>query len=300
MSVAAGSTTALGGSRTPSATAFVPVALMIGVAIASYLFLQGAIAAPGFRVPHFLALAGLLFTAGFMSGLAGFAFSAIGSLSLLLLPPILGVPLLQGLSAVNQLLSLRQLRDQMPRTAAEWWPAGPGPCIAGGLLFVPLGVWVLNNLPAAKLMLVFGVLLTLYSLYSLVKPAHLRIERFDSALSGVVVGAIGGTIGGFTAFPGMAVVVWTGLRDLPKAATRAIVQPFILTLQIVSLGTNIALHPHNFGVRFWALFLATIPVVLPGTTAGVSMYHRISENNFKRFCFVLLLIAGAGLILKAL
>jgi uncharacterized membrane protein YfcA len=300
MSAVAGSTTALGGSRTAPATALVPVALMTGVALVLYLFLQPAIAAPGFRVPHFFGLAGILFAAGFMSGLAGFAFSAVGSLSLLLLPPILGVPLLQGLSAVNQLLSLRHLRDQMPRTAGEWWPAGPGPCILGGLVSVPLGVWVLNNLPAVKLMLLFGVMLTLYSLYSLVKPAHLRIERFDGAVSGVVVGAIGGTIGGFTAFPGMAVVVWTGLRDLSKAATRAIVQPFILTLQIVSLGTNIALHPHNFGVRFWALFLATIPVVLPGTIAGVTLYHRISETNFKRSCFVLLLIAGAGLILKAL
>jgi uncharacterized protein len=299
MTTVAGSHSTLGVGRPASAKALVPVA-MIAVATTLYLLLHAAIAAPGFKLPNFLELAAILFTAGFMSGLTGFAFSSIGAASLLLLPPILAVPLLQGLSAVNQMLSVGQLRNQMPRNRAEWWPNGPGPCIAGGLLSVPLGVWVLNNLPAAKLMLLFGAMLVLYALYSLLKPAHIRMKHFGGAGSGFVVGAIGGVIGGFTAFPGMAVVIWAGLRDLSKTATRAIVQPFILTLQIVSLGTNIVLHPHNFGLRFWTLLLVTIPVVLPGTIAGVLTYHRISEVNFRRFCFVLLLIAGAGLILKAL
>ena len=172
--------------------------------------------------------------------------------------------------------------------------------IFGGLLGVPVGIWVLNNLPAKNLMLILGGMLTLYALYSLLKPAELKLENCNGAKSGLLVGALGGVIGGFTAFPGMTVVVWTGLRDLPKAATRTIVQPFILSLQIVSLITNGILHPHNFGVRFWTLLAMTIPVVLPGTLGGVLTYRRISEVNFKRFCFVLLLTAGAGLMLKAL
>ena len=55
------------------------------------------------------ALMAILFSAGVMSGLSGFGFSAIGALSLLLLKPTLAVPLLMALSTINQLLSLEQL-----------------------------------------------------------------------------------------------------------------------------------------------------------------------------------------------
>ena len=81
----------------------------------------------------------------------------------------------------------------------------------------------------------------------------MTIKGFDGAKSGIVVGFLGGTIGGFTAFPGAAVVVWTGLRNLSKRLTRSIVQPYILVLQIVSLGTNAYLHPEISASRFWIL-----------------------------------------------
>ena len=95
-------------------------------------------------------------------------------------------------------------------------------------------------------------------------------------------------------------VVWTGLRNLSKAQSRAIVQPFILILQILSLVTNGMQHPKNFGMPFWILLTLMIPVVLPGTLTGVWLYHRVSELDFKRACFILLGIAGVGLLIKAL
>jgi uncharacterized membrane protein YfcA len=98
----------------------------------------------------------------------------------------------------------------------------------------------------------------------------------------------------------LTVVVWTGLRNLSKTQSRAIVQPFILTLQILSLVSNGMQHPKNFGMPFWTLLALMIPVVLPGTLTGVWLYHRVSELNFKRACFILLGIAGVGLLIKAL
>src|ERR1700676_5770224 len=88
----------------PTLKSFLVPLLLIGVAILLYLKLGTVVAAPGFTLSHFLAVAGILFLAGFMSGLTGFAFSAIGGAILVFIPPLLGVPLLQGLSAVNQML----------------------------------------------------------------------------------------------------------------------------------------------------------------------------------------------------
>jgi uncharacterized membrane protein YfcA len=165
---------------------------------------------------------------------------------------------------------------------------------------IPVGIWLLNHLPAARLMVIFGVLLTAYSIYSLWKPTGLKIHGWDGWRSGTAVGAIGGAVGGFTAFPGSAVVVWTGLRFLPKATVRSIVQPFILALQILSLVINASLHPEVFGAQYWKLLAWTLPAVLPGTMAGVMVYRRISDVDFRRVCFILLGVSGVGLLVKAL
>ncbi len=74
-------------------------------------------------------------------------------------------------------------------------------------------------------------------------------------------------------------VVWTGLRDLPKARNRAIVQPYIIMSQIYSLGLIAWLHPDYLSHRFWLLLLITLPAVLPGTFGGVLIYRRISDVN---------------------
>ena len=253
----------------------------------------------GFHLWQLCLIAVILCVSGLMSGLSGFGFSAVGSSCLLLLPPKLAVPLLMALSTANQFMSLGQLRQDMPKSWAEAWPEGSAPYICGGVIGVPIGIWLLNHLPAPKLMLVFGVILTFYSVYSLVKPAHAETKGAGAA-SGIAVGFIGGTVGGFTAFPGAAVVVWTGLRNLPKRATRAIVQPYILVLQMVSLATNAYAHPDIFGRRFWLLLAITMPVVLPGTIGGVLLYKRISDVNFKRISFILLGLSGVGLLVKVL
>ena len=188
----------------------------------------------------------------------------------------------------------------MPKTWKETWPSGYGPYVLGGVLGVPIGIWLLNHLPAAKLMLAFGVILTVYSVYSLLKPPGLKMKGSGGAATGMTVGFIGGTVGGFTAFPGGAVVVWTGLRNISKGLTRSIVQPYILALQLVSLATDAYAHPSVFGRRFWILLVILAPIVLPGTTSGVLLYRRISDMNFKRVSYILLGLSGAVLLAKAL
>ena len=253
----------------------------------------------GFWLWQLVLVLSILFVSGLMSGLSGFGFSAVGSACLLLIPPTLAVPLLMALSTANQFMSIGQLREDMPKSWKEAWPQGPGPYILGGVVGAPIGIWLLNHLPAFALMLAFGIILTAYSIYSLIKPAG-RSRGHSGAVAGVIVGFIGGVFGGFTAFPGAAVVVWTGLRNLPKHLTRSIVQPYILALQVLSLLTNALMHPSVFGARFWILLAVTIPVVLPGTIGGVMLYKRVSDMNFRRVSFLLLGLSGAGLLIKVL
>jgi uncharacterized membrane protein YfcA len=161
-----------------------------------------------------------------------------------------------------------------------------------------IGIWMLGHLPARQLMTVFGSVLVLYCLYSLFRPAGARLRGFDGPVTGTIVGFIGGAFGGFTAFPGAAVVVWAGLRDLPTVQSRAIVQPYIIMSQLFSLGLIALKQPQWLSGHYLALLLWTLPVVLPGTFCGVTLYRRISDVNFRRISFILLGVSGAALLIK--
>ena len=270
-----------------------------GIALVVLLLPNTPQVAAGFSTHEIVWIELILLVSGLMSGLSGFGFSAVGAACLLLIPPTIEVPLLQALSTGNQLLSVGQLREDMPRSFDELI-AGPGPCILGGLVGVPIGTWLLHNLPAQRLMMMFGGLLVGYAFYSIVKADGTRLRRFVGPAAGAGVGCIGGLIGGFTAFPGAAVVVWTGLQNLNKKRNRAIVQPYILVLQIFALANNAWSHSEVFGTRMWILLAVTLPVVLSGTLLGVRLYRRISDVNFKRISYFLLGVSGAVLLVKTL
>jgi len=251
-----------------------------------------------FSLATVLALVCILGASALMSGLSGFGFSAIGALCLWLLPPKLGVPLLMSLSAANQLMSLGQLKADL-RPLREWWPDGPAPYLAGGFIGVPVGLAILHSLPTSSLMAIFGGFLIIYATYSMLKPESLHICTKSSWLASSLVGLAGGVIGGFTAFPGATVVVWSGLRRLPKRESRSIVQPYILGMQLVSLAMLAVKHPETFDRTYWTLLVITVPIVLPCTLLGVNLYKSLSDVNFRRVTFMLLGTSGLGLLIKA-
>jgi hypothetical protein len=62
----------------PTYRALIPVAL-IGLALLLFLTLDTTVLGPAFTMWRFLALAAILFLSGMMTGMTGFAFSAIGA-----------------------------------------------------------------------------------------------------------------------------------------------------------------------------------------------------------------------------
>jgi uncharacterized membrane protein YfcA len=60
----------------------------------------------------------------------------------------------------------------------------------------------LYGLPAKQIKIILGGLIALYALYMMLKPAGARFVEYKGWKTGAVVGALGGMIGGFTAFPG--------------------------------------------------------------------------------------------------
>jgi uncharacterized membrane protein YfcA len=269
------------------------VLLRNGSAFVSTLHIGG-----GFTPAVAGAIAVVLFLAGVVSGLSGFAFSAVAACVLWLLPPLQAVPLIMLLSACNQLLSLGSLRKEVVlRGTAE--REGALAYIAGGLVGAPIGLGLLQTLPPRTFAGGLGLFLIVYSVLFLLKPHRLRI-KVSGWKPAVAVGAAGGIIGGFAAFPGSMPVLYLGLRGVSKANTRGITQPYILALQLISLGILALTHSAIFNSQFWLLWVLTLPAVLLGSSAGVALYRRISEVNFRRAVLILLIVSGVSLLAKTL
>lgn len=235
-------------------------------------------------------------SAALIGGISGFGFPAIGAISLTFMPSTTVVPLLMVLSVANQLLSLST--EVKVKPLKQWWPDGPAPYLAGGLMGVPLGLWMLNTVPDEWLMLAFGAFLMAYAVY-----VHLFTKKplFPGPVSwwsALAIGSAGGLIGGFSAFPSAAVVIWTGMKGMPKGETRGILQPYILTMQLFSL-ICLAIHsPKVFSDTFWILLAIMLPIVIPCTLTGISIYRRLSDLNFKKVAVIILGVAGIGIFVK--
>lgn len=234
--------------------------------------------------------------AALIGGISGFGFPAIGAISLTFMPSTTVVPLLMVLSVANQVLSLST--EVKVKPLAQWWPDGPGPYLAGGLIGVPVGLWILNTLPDEWLMLAFGAFLMAYALYVRRYAKKALFPGPVSWFSAMGVGAAGGLIGGFSAFPSAAVVIWTGMKGMPKGETRGILQPYILTMQFFAL-ICLAIHsPEVFSETFWILLAIMLPIVVPCTLTGISIYKRLSDINFKKVAVAILGVAGLGIFVK--
>jgi uncharacterized protein len=249
-----------------------------------------------------IALATIYTTAAVFSGLSGFGFSAIGCLSLIVLPPQVGIAMLMCLSLVTQASSFGSLRRELQRNTGSW-RSGQGvlPYLAGGTMGMPFGLAILAFVGARSLNVALGALLIGYSVWSLAKPTDLRLKAGKpQAKRSFFIGVMGGIVGGFSAFPGSALVVWNGLLGVGKEEGRALTQPFILWMQVVGLTILLATRPQTFSTSFLSLFATVLPVVLIGTAIGVAIYRKTGDVGYRRVTFAALGVSGLGLVAKVM
>jgi uncharacterized membrane protein YfcA len=250
-------------------------------------------------VPSLAALLVIYAVAAILSGLSGFGFSAIGCLSFAVLPPELAVAMLMGLSLLTQAFGAATLWSDLRRYMTPWSRHdGVMPYFAGGVVGLPLGLALLSGLATRELKLGLGLMLIGYSTWSLLRRAVPGAHREPSAARSFWVGAAGGVVGGFSAFPGSALVVWNALAGVGKEQGRALTQAFILSMQVVGLALLLARHPGLFGLGFWRLFVAAAPLALLGNRLGITIYRRTGDISYRRITLLALGSAGFGLLVQ--
>ena len=240
-------------------------------------------------VTAFLVLSAGVFAGALVSGLAGFAFSAVaGAILLHLFPPIEAVPLMMACSLVVQAVSLVKLRHTVQ------WRSSPILIAAGAVGVLP-ALYVLHHLDAGVFKIGFGLFLAAYAVCMLFRPAGVYLQATHGRLRDAVVGFGGGLIGGLTAMPGALPVIWCDLRGLPKDQQRGLVQPYIVAMQVFALALMLARN----GISTQALWNLTVslPALLAGAAIGILLFGKVDDVVFRRIVLAILLVAGLSLIL---
>ncbi len=229
------------------------------------------------------------FMAALVAGLAGFAFGLVAAAAWLhILTPLQTASLIIAFGLIVQGVAVWKLRR-----ALQWsrlWPF-----LIGGAIGVPIGVAMLRWANPDTMRGSVGVLLILYSIHGLVRPAMKPIDG-GGAPADAGVGVLNGILGGATGLAGIIVTVWCGLRGWPRDAQRAVFQPIgvsVFAMSAVVLGASGSVDAETI-----RLFAIGLPILLAGTWLGLRLYGRLDEAGFRKVVLALLLVSGAALVIS--
>lgn len=236
-----------------------------------------------------LLISAAIFTGAVVSGLVGFAFSAVaGAVLLHVLPPVEAVPLMMACSMVTQAVSLVSLRRSVK------WSGSPTLIVAGLIGVVP-ALYLLRHADPHIFRVGFGIFLVGYAGWMLLRPAAEWSGEAACRLRAAMVGFGGGLVGGLTAMPGALPTIWCDRRGMPKDQQRGLVQPYVTVLQAFALMLLIA--QNSISAKTLLGLTVCLPALAAGAALGVVMFHRIGDAFFRSAVLVVLLFAGTMLVL---
>ncbi len=228
--------------------------------------------------------------AGFVQGLSGFAFGLVAwAVWAWALDPALAGPLVVFGSLVGQAMAIPQLRlNSLPFAL---------PFVVGGLLGVPLGIWLLPMLDARLFKGGLGVLLVVWCPLMLFANKLPQIS-FGGRMADALAGGIGGVMGGIGGLTGPVPTLWCTLRGWDRHQARGVFQVFNLVMH----ATTFAGYLITGAVTAEAgrLFLVVVPAMLLPALLGARLYSHVSDAQFRRLVLGLLTVSGLTLLTNLL
>jgi uncharacterized membrane protein YfcA len=225
-----------------------------------------------------------IFAGALVSGLMGFAFSAVaGAVLLHVMAPTEAVPLMMACSIITQSVSLFALRRSI-----QW--RGSAGLIAGGAVGLLPALWLLYHVDTQVFRIGFGAFLIGYAAWMLLRPANGNLRGVAGRVRDVVVGFGGGLVGGLTAMPGAIPTIWCDMRGMPKDQQRGLVQPYIAAMQVLALA--LLLSRHTLSTEALLNVTLTLPALAGGAVLGIVLFRRVSDRSFRSVVLGVLAVSG--------
>lgn len=243
----------------------------------------------GFLAALFLgALAG-----GFVNGLAGFgtALFALG-FWLHILPAPQAVAIAVVMSVASGLQGVWIVRRDIRRN-----PGRLGRFLIPALAGIPLGLAFLSIVSAEMLRIGLAGFMLLYGGFFLIRRSLPQFDR-HTPVADMAIGLAGGILGGAASLSGALPSMWCTLRPWSKGETRAVLQPYnviVLTVAAIALAWN-----GFYTGQTLALVGLSLPATMIGAQAGVAVFRRLSDDQFRFVLIVLMFLSGLILALREL
>ncbi|MFC4963010.1 sulfite exporter TauE/SafE family protein [Alcaligenes sp. GCM10023179] len=228
--------------------------------------------------------------AGFVQGLSGFAFGMVAmSCWAWFLEPQLAAVLAVCGAWTGQMIAA------FTRRRTSYWQILL-PFLAGGLIGVPLGTYLLPFLDAAVFKAFLGTLMVIWCPIMLMSSrlGHVRVR---SRLANAVSGLIGGIMGGLGGMTGVIPTLWTTMTGLTKDEQRAVIQNFNLATLSVTLLAYIA-SGSILPSMLPSIGLVMLAVLIP-VLAGARLYVGISQSTFRALVLSLLTLSGIAMLVSS-
>ena len=234
-------------------------------------------------------LAVIVFFAGFIKGLSGFASTLVALPLLTIIIDIKTVvPFANMLAVYASIFLLIRLFKHL-----KWKDLSP--LLVGFFPGMLIGVFFLKTLNKNILQLILGSVLIFYSTYSLFFEISLLImKKIWAYIFGFISGILRGVIGA----GGPPIIIYASLQPWNKDKIKATLQGYL----IISGPITIFFHACTGLVTGIVLkyFFISLPIFALGTYIGSHFYWTISEKSYKRIILILLNLLGFFIIYKTI
>ena len=236
------------------------------------------------------ALAAIAFLGALVFGITGFGAALV---TIPLATHFVPLPFALALFALGDLAMALSVGLENPRNAvrSEWTRLVPMILVG-----TALGVTLLVNLPRQAGMLLLGLFVFTFALYSLSRKSSKRILASWWAWVAGLAGGITSTLFGAGGPPYAIYLSQRGLTKEQFRATMGFATMTSISLRVVAfLLTGLLLE-----ADVWTAALAVIPAALVGIAAARLAFNRISRDALLKIVSLMLLASGAALVLRAL
>ena len=230
--------------------------------------------------------------AGFVQGLSGFAFALVSlSIWAWAVDPALAAPMAVFGSLVGQIATL-------PIIGRRFDFSGMIPFVVGGVIGVPVGIWLLGVLDPFGFKLALGLFLLVYCPAMLFMPLDFRITHGGKWADGIA-GWLGGVFGGLGGMAGPTPTLWCTLRGMDKDTQRGIMQGFSISMHVTTMIGYFLVGSIITGETWRHFGLVALALVVPAF-AGAALFNRLDTRAFRRLVLLLLFVSGAVLTASTL
>ncbi|MDR0513083.1 MAG: sulfite exporter TauE/SafE family protein [Treponema sp.] len=226
---------------------------------------------------------------GFVQGVTGFGLSIAAIPFLILLFPLREiVPSIAVLAIITNCLVLIPARREVKFKKFRIM-------VLMSVLFTPLGILSLQHFNQYYLKLIFGVLITFFSLMLIFKKTFsMKNEKAGYTITGIISGVLNGSL----SISGPPVVLLLSNQGIEKETFRANISLYFFILNVITIAIFLINGMLNMVIFERLIFF--MPALFVGALLGIKISKKVKNETFGKLVLVLLIFSGVWTTISTL